>query len=275
MSDYDPTAIQVRPAATVMLVRQREEVEVLMLRRNARSIFVGDMWVFPGGAVDEEDRDDVLYERLRGVDLEAAKSRLELDDAPAYWVATIRETFEEAGVLVALENDERAVEAHRVAAGEFEPWRDGLNAGEATMRSFLDDTNLLLDGSRLAYVARFITPVGPPRRYDARFFLAHAPSDQIASVDNDEAVGHEWVVPRHALAKQEAGDMEMMTPTLACLRRLAAYESADAALAAAWSGTADTRLRINLDERGVRRIAFRGDEGYEAASDSEFGWLGI
>jgi len=275
MSDYDPMAIHVRPAATVMLVRQRDEVEVLMLRRNARSVFVGDMWVFPGGAVDEADRDATLYERLRGVDLDGARTRLELEDAPAYWVATIRETFEEAGVLVALEDDDTAVNSGRLAAGEFESWRDGLNAGTATMRSFLDDTSLLLDGSRLAYVARFITPVGPPRRYDARFFLAHAPEDQLASVDNDEAVGHEWVSPAEAIAKEQSGEMEMMTPTLACLRRLAAYDTADDALAAAWAGTAETRLRINLDERGVRRIAFTGDEGYEAASDSEFGWLGI
>ena len=275
MSEYDQAAIQVRPAATVMLVRQRAEVEVLMLRRNARSVFVGDMWVFPGGAVDEADRDDTLYERLRGVDLDAARGRLELDDAPAYWIATIRETFEEAGVLVALEDDNTAVDSTRVASGEFTSWRDDLNSGQATMRSFLDDTGLLLDGRRLAYVARFITPVGPPRRYDARFFLAHAPEDQMASVDNDEAVGHEWVPPAVAIAREQSGEMEMMTPTLACLRRLAAYETAHDALDAAWSGTAETRLRINLDERGIRRIAFRGDEGYEAASDSEFGWIGI
>jgi 8-oxo-dGTP pyrophosphatase MutT (NUDIX family) len=275
MSDYDPSAIKVQSAATVMLVRQRDEIEVLMLRRNARSVFVGDMWVFPGGGVDEEDRDPTLYEQLREIDLSAARSRLDLQDAPAYWVATIRETFEEAGVLIALDRDGRPVDPHRVGRGEYDAWRDGLNNGSATMRSFLDDTGLLLDGSQLAYVARFITPVGPPRRYDARFFLAHAPEHQIASVDNDEAVGHTWVAPTDALRFHEAGDMAMMTPTLACLRRLATYESTDDAIAAARAGDSEQRLRINLEENGIRRIVFAEDAEYEQASESEFGWLGI
>ncbi len=275
MAEFDPQAIAVRPAATVMLVRQRGELEVLMLRRNTRSVFVGDMWVFPGGGVDVADRDPSLYDRLRGVDLESARHRLGIDDAPAYWVATIRETFEEAGVLAVLEHDDTPMSADRLATGEFDPWRDSLNAGTSTMREFLDATGLHLDGSRLAYVARFITPVGPPRRYDARFFLAHAPDDHVASVDNDEAVGHAWVTPSAALARHAAGSMAMMTPTLACLRRLATYPSADEAIHTAQSGVAVQEMRIDLSAEGLDRVVFIDDDHYDASSPSEFGWLGF
>ena len=200
--------------------------------------------------------------------------------AQAYWVATIRETFEEAGVLLALEpseipGEEQPVDPARIAAGEFEHWREGLNAGSTTMRAVLDGTGLLLDGSRLGYVARFVTPVGPPRRYDARFFVTIAPEAQVASADNDEAVGHAWISPAEALRRHEDGAMAMMTPTLACLMRLGAYPTADAAVDAAISASIDQRMRIDRSLEGVAGIMFEGDAGYDAASESEFGWLGF
>lgn len=275
MPDHDPHAVEIRPAATVMLVRERPRLEVLMLRRNTRSVFVSGMWVFPGGAVDDEDDDPWLHERLRGVDLDAVRSSLGRHDAPAYWVATLRETFEEAGVLAAVDADGAPVAVDRLEDGEMRRWRDALNDGTATMRELLEATDLLLDASRFAYVARFITPLGPPRRYDTRFFLARTPDGQVASVDDDEAVGHAWIEPGDALARHASGEMAMMTPTLACLRRLAAYRSVDEALDAARSPWVDQRIRIDADAEGADRVVFSDDPKYGAASESEFGWLGF
>src|SRR3954467_244323 len=98
--------VAIRDAATVMLVRDGADgngpLEVFMLRRNLNSDFVGGAYVFPGGAVDEADRHADLEAICEGRSDDQASAMLGVDSGGlAYWVAAIRESFEEAGRLLA------------------------------------------------------------------------------------------------------------------------------------------------------------------------------
>ncbi len=125
--------------------------------------------------------------------------------------------------------------------------------------------DLVLDLSEISYVAHWVTPVGEPRRFDTRFFLAAAPPGQHGLHDDAELVDSRWVRPADALAEVEAGDLLMLPPTLANLRTLAASGSAAAALAAAAAAGRPPRIepRLRRDETGrVVGIALPGDPDY-------------
>ncbi|MGB0147408.1 MAG: NUDIX hydrolase, partial [Ilumatobacteraceae bacterium] len=100
--------IPVRPAATVMLVRDGDEgPEVFMLRRTLSAAFAGGQYVFPGGKVDGTDHADELEAICDGLDDAEASARLGVESGGLAWlVAAIRESFEEAGVLLARRADE-------------------------------------------------------------------------------------------------------------------------------------------------------------------------
>src|SRR5438046_2633233 len=140
-------AVPALPAATVTLVRDADDgIEVLMLQRNFQSGFMPGMFLFPGGAVDDADRAPAVLERCAGVDDARASAALGLPDGGlAYWAAAIRESFEEAGVLLAY--DERGAipnpgEPDKIE--RFEDYRRRLNAGEAVLESMLDAEGLKL-----------------------------------------------------------------------------------------------------------------------------------
>jgi len=242
---FDPDAIPVRDAATVLILDERPDLHVLMLKRNARSIFVGDMWVFPGGAVDPGDataRADAAVEHL--TDTQASEYLGVHYGGIAYWVAALRETFEEAGVLLARrEGADQAIDlSDAQVAARFDLHRGGVNAGRADFIDMVIDENLVLDGGEVHYVGHWITPLGSPRRYDTRFFVTAMPAGQTPLHDDDEAVHHEWVRPADALAASGTGEMVMLTPTLAMLARLGEFPTAVAAITAAAGAPADGSL---------------------------------
>lgn len=156
-----------RMAATVILVRDGEDgSEVCLLRRHRRSGFAADAWVFPGGVVDDADRR--LERRLwDGIEPHRLTQRfgLSADLVLGLHVAAVRETWEEAGVLLA-----------RGRAGH----PDGAPgpAARTDLRRWLHDRGLVLDLGALEYWSRWVTPRAEPRRYDACFFLAAAPPGQ-------------------------------------------------------------------------------------------------
>ena len=266
--DYDPAAIPVREAATVLIVDERPDLQVLMLKRNARSVFVGDMWVFPGGAVDDADRHPDIEDLVEGWSDESASLRI---DQPSgglgFWVAALRETFEEAGLLLAGEPGFDDLVPLEPGSERFDHHRDGLNAGAIDFSSILRSEGLTMRAAEMHYVSQWVTPLGPPRRYDTRFFVTERPSSQVPLHDDDEAVHHEWMSATDAIEANEAGDMVMMTPTVAMLKRLATFGSVDEAMAsAAAAGPADDEaVRIRFDDDGPHRIAFPADEDYEHA----------
>lgn len=269
--DYDPAAVPIRNAATILILDERPDLHVLMLKRNARSVFVGDMWVFPGGAVDEHDATPEADALVAGrTDRESSAELGLVSGGIAYWVAVLRETFEEAGVLIARHPSTGTIVDFRDPATEarFAGHRDVVNTTESAFIDIVGNEALELDGVGVHYVARWVTPVGPPRRYDTRFFVTMMPSGQVPLHDDDEAVHHEWVRAADALAASERGEMIMMTPTLSMLQRLATFPSIDEALAsaAAASSADDETIRIRYNVEGHGRIAYPADPDYESAN---------
>ncbi len=268
--DYDPEAIPLRNAATVLILDDQPDLRVLMLKRNARSAFVGDMWVFPGGAVDPADATpeaDGLVEHLTD---EEASAQLGIDRGGiAYWVTVLRETFEESGVLLARVGDQpdRTRGRPPLPKARSAVLQDMVNSGDVEFLDVARSEGLLLNGSSMHYVSRWVTPVGPPRRYDTRFFVAGRPAGQQTRLDNDEAVHLEWISPSDALRANAADEMLMMTPTIGMLLRLATFASTSEAIDAAATATAemDEEVRIRYETEGPDRIAFPVDPDYHDA----------
>jgi 8-oxo-dGTP pyrophosphatase MutT (NUDIX family) len=213
-----------------MVVRgDGSSLEVLMLRRSLASVFVSGAYVFPGGALDPGDSDPQMFERCTGrTDVEAS-ALLEVDRGGlAYWVSAFRECFEESGVLLACGPGGAPLSFEDPSTStRFEDHRDALNAGQRSFLEICVAEDLTLPADALHYVGHWITPVGAPRRYDTRFFAALAPSDQVAVHDDVETIAHMWVAPAEALAQHEAGQIEMLFPTVWNLRLLDRFVSPD------------------------------------------------
>lgn len=221
-----------RLAATVVLLRDgREGLEVFMMQRASRMDF-GGLHVFPGGKVDIEDAEGAMAAHCPGLSDAEASARLGLEHGGlAFWVAAIRECFEEAGMLLVYGPDGAMLRAQkpRWAAG-LRALRDELNAGE---RSFLDvcqQMSMQLAVDRVHYFSHWITPEGPPRRYDTRFFLAAAPREQDGLHDERELVDSCWIRPVDALEARQQGNFNLIYPTLSTLEALATFATAEEAL---------------------------------------------
>jgi 8-oxo-dGTP pyrophosphatase MutT (NUDIX family) len=258
----DPQLVPVKPAATVMLVRDAIDepgVEVFMLRRTANAVFGAGMFVFPGGRVDGVDGADDIAPFCHGLDDASASRQLGIEHGGlAYWVAAVRECFEEAGVLLAERRDGQPLTLRNEDRHEIHD--SSLSLVELCRR---DD--LVLDLSTTYYVDHWITPVGEQRRFDTRFFVTRLPADQEPLHDDKETVESLWVRPSDALRMQAAGELMMMPPTMANLRFLEPHSNAAAALAAAAlvenPPCVEPRIRRDGDGR-IIGVAMPGDPDY-------------
>ena len=216
-------ALVLRPAATVILLRAGPGgPEALLLQRTQAAAFLGGAYVFPGGALDTADGEARVLRRVVGLDDAAASARLGLARGGlAYWVAAVRECFEEAGILLAREEGGGELSAARAA--ELARHREPLNAGKLAFAEFLDAERLLLPADALAYYGHWITAPGRARRFDARFFVARAPAGQDGSHDASEIVHHAWLRPREALERGDRGEMELVFATRHTLADLARF----------------------------------------------------
>ncbi len=191
-----------------------------MLKRPKGAAF-GGAWVFPGGALDAEDHSPDLYRRCLGAHDARASRALSLPrDGLAYWVAAIRETFEEAGVLLAVNGCAQGV---RAAAGS----RRALIEGRVDFAGLCRRGNWRLPAKRLHYVAHWITPALAPRRFSTRFFVAAAPRNAAAPrADGRETLSAQWFNPAQALERK----IPLAHPTRHYLRILAGMVTLDEAL---------------------------------------------
>lgn len=256
-----------RPAATVMTLRDRDEgYEILMLRRNLNSDFVGGAYVFPGGGVDPADAGPAAQELALGVNDVDASLRLALESGGlAYYVACLRELFEEAGLLVACNTQgESVLFDDEATIARMAQHRREVNAGTLGFISMMHEEGLLLDLRGLEYVAHWVTPVGPPRRFDTRFFVAIAPEGQTATHDAGETVADQWVRPKDALDAHARGELDMIFPTIRNLESIAAFSSSRDVLDYARSLTNIPRIEPRIVTRdGTTTILLTGDDGYE------------
>lgn len=270
------TDMPVRDAATVMLVRDRPAdhpqggMEVFMLRRNLNSDFVGGAYVFPGGAVDEADRHADLETVCEGRSDDQASVMLGVDRGGlAYWVAAIRECFEEAGVLLAYDEHGNVISFKDPEIAErFNLHRKSVDNGDVRLLEVCEREGLRLAVDQIHYFSHWITPVGPPRRYDTRFFVCAAPPEQVPLHDDRETIANTWIGPQEALDRHAAGEFEIIFPTIKNLAAIARFDrSADLLAAAAAIEEVPTilpRIASAEDGHGVR-ILLPGDPGYDEA----------
>lgn len=240
-----------------------------MLQRNFQSGFMPGMYVFPGGALDAADYSPEAHARCVGLDDTAASGVLKLERGGlAYWVAAIRESFEEAGILLACDAGGEMVALSEPAGIErFRLHRHALNAGQQEFIALLSGENLFLPADRLVYFSHWITPLGAPRRYDTRFFISRAPDAQDALHDNLETIGHVWVRPRTALEAHGGGKFNLRTPTLRTLQLFARFAAVDELIAAMRAQHEVPTILARIARDGQRLLP--GDPGYEFAATIE------
>ena len=243
-----------------------------MLRRNLNSDFVGGAYVFPGGAVDPADRHADLEPICEGRSDADASTALGLEPAEgglAYWVAAIRESFEEAGVLLAYDGGRSVVDFRDpVVAERFDRHRSDVDEGRRRLVEVCAEEGLRLAADGMHYFSHWITPVGPPRRYDTRFFVAAAPVGQTPLHDDRETIANTWIAPSEALARHRAGEFDLILPTIRNLEAIARFDTAAEVLAAAAAlDVIPAVLPRVIDDGDGIRILLPGDPGYDEADE--------
>ncbi|MFO7548672.1 MAG: NUDIX domain-containing protein [Acidimicrobiia bacterium] len=224
------------PAASLILVRDGAgSVEVLMGRRPDRGTF-GGAWVFPGGVVEEADRDAALTGVI---------------GADAAWrAAAIRETAEETGIFVTDPPGVRVPDLHGAAFYEE-----------------LSTAGARVAGDRLHYLSNWITPLGVPRRFDTRFYLTPLAEDADPGGGSEELSDVAWIDPVAALASHETGDRPLILVTAKHLEHLARFATVVDLLAELAARPAPGAVEPVLVTRadGSWQALLPGDHGYEEA----------
>ena len=221
-----------------------------MVKRSGLSDVLGEAHVFPGGKVDAADSSAAMLARVHGVadlDVAALGEDLPRERAAGMFVAAARETFEEAGVLL----------AHGLA-GDLRAARERLN-DKVPLAEVLASLDAMLDAAALVPWVRWVTPAILAKRFDARFFLAVAPPEQAAVHDDFEATHSEWLSPRVALARWASGGIKLAPPTYMSLQHLAQYASIESLLADARSQQPPVLQPVTFEDGGVRCLALPGD----------------
>jgi 8-oxo-dGTP pyrophosphatase MutT (NUDIX family) len=227
-------------------------------------------FLFPGGGPDPADEAAAVVARCARLDDVRASAALGVERGGlAYWAAAIRESFEEAGVLLAYDEAGALVNPGRADRIErFTEYRRRLNAGDDdVLPRMLESEGLRLAVDCLTYFAHWITPVTAPRRYDTRFFVAVAPEGQEALPDNVEAIHHVWVHPREAVRRHRAGEYDMRTPTIRTLEKFERYDDTAALIADLRAHPVPGAVLPRISPTGERLVP--GDPGYDELESAE------
>ncbi len=261
----EPPAVP-RDAATVVLLREGDRgPEAYLLRRVTGMAFAAGMTVFPGGSVDAADA--VLDPPWGGPPPAAWAERFGTEEglARALVCAAVRETFEEAGVLLASPaGDGGTGDGSTVDTGEpgWESERVALEGRSQSLSELLLRRGLVLRADFLQAWSHWITPESEPRRFDTRFFVAALPERQSPRDVGGEADRVHWMRPADAVSAHRRGELPMLPPTAMTLADMAVHPSVEAILAAAETRTIRPILPRVVSDGGPLRIVLPGEEGY-------------
>jgi 8-oxo-dGTP pyrophosphatase MutT (NUDIX family) len=247
----DPTTTPPKPvaaprdAATVLLLRDGVDAdgvkrpEVWLLTRVAQMAFMPGMTVFPGGRVDATD--SALPWAGRSAATFAAELDCEVEMAHALVGAAVRETFEEAGVLLTTPSAELA---------HLQP---DVEARRTSFADVLIEHGLAIDGDLIRPWARWITPAIVPTRYDTRFFVAALPANAEAIDLTTESSTAYWASAADALSARDRGEHDLVPPTIAMLKSILSYSTVAEVIAGATGRSLEPVLPvIRVDENGAR-----------------------
>ncbi|MBW1762867.1 MAG: NUDIX domain-containing protein [Deltaproteobacteria bacterium] len=217
----------IRDASTVIILREADEgLETFLLCRHHQSGFMGGAHVFPGGKVDPSDAEPSWGARVDRPteEITAALGETDPEIGLGLLVAAVRETFEEAGVLL----------ADAAAGVDLSATRERLHGG-ASFSELASEIDMKIDSRALTPYARWITPKMESRRFDTRFYVAVVPEDQTASHDGTETTSATWLRPAGAIEDMVAGRIKLAPPTVRTLDWLAQFDDAKSVIADALS----------------------------------------
>ncbi len=241
----------IKPAATILLLRDDPTFEVLMVKRHHQIDFASGALVFPGGKSHVGDHDPAWANHVLGWDDFDADQR-------GLRIAAIREVFEEAGILFGERLNGEPI------GGEACPMdvRRAVDKGETAFLDVVKDLGVRLDLNALTVFARWITPPLTPKRFDTWFYVADAPADQLAACDGHETVDAEWIEPKEVLRLAAAGERKVIFPTRMNVQLLAEAESASDCIARAVGRTLVTVEPQIQDGPGGKVLVLPPDAGY-------------
>ena len=218
--------LSLTPAATVLLVRDcDDELEVLMVKRSKRPPF-GNLYVFPGGKIDESDKDLNITNFCNGLNDEQASIKLGIDEGGlSYWVACVRECFEEVGILLAIKNNGEELDLNGADKHKFDNYRRMLLENKISLFEICKKENLSLNLNNIEPFSHWITPEIEIKRFDTRFFIAYIPAKQTERHDGNELTDSVWISPKKALDRSLNGEMPMIMPTISNLQQCLEFDS--------------------------------------------------
>lgn len=246
----------VRPASTLLLLRDDPAFEVLMVERHHEIDFASGALVFPGGKSHTGDHDEAWGDHALGWAEHG-------EDQAGLRIAAIRELFEEAGLLLARRADGAPLDVEPAPMD----LRKSVDRGETPFLDVVRAAGARLDLSALTVFARWITPPVTPKRFDTWFYVAHAPVGQLAVCDGRETVDACWYAPQAALSAAERGERKVVFPTRMNLVMLTRAASAAAAIEQARGRplvTVQPEIREGPDGR---RLVLPENAGYGAISE--------
>jgi 8-oxo-dGTP pyrophosphatase MutT (NUDIX family) len=225
MTERDVTP---RLAATTILVRAREtEPEILLLKRGEHARFMPNAYVFAGGALDPNDESPEMSDLCAGLDDRRASERLELSaNGLRFFIAAIREVFEECGLLLAYDSRGEWVDLTAWEESRLREIRLLISAGQMNLAALCKAHGWRLAVDKLTFFSHWITPPGG-LRFDTRFFLSSVPPQQNPSLAGNEMSELVWRTAAEALAEHASKTLRLMYPTRAILREIAAMRGID------------------------------------------------
>ncbi len=250
--------LEIKLSATILLLRDGAPgLEVFMVQRHHQIDFAHGALVFPGGKVDAADAGALMRDHCQGSE--------GLDDSEVTLrVAAIRETFEEAGVLLARPRGARGLVDAEQLAGIENRRREALQNGRITLRELVELEDLVLACDLLVPFAHWITPEVLPKRFDTHFFLVAAPSDQLALHDGGETIDSVWTTVAAAVRAEREGERTIIFPTLVNLRKLGRSSNVADAMAAARTSRIVTVLpRVARDDDGDLKLFIPREADYD------------
>jgi 8-oxo-dGTP pyrophosphatase MutT (NUDIX family) len=241
-----------RASATVMIVRDGAKgLEIFMVARDRQVDMATGAVIFPGGKVDADDAAPLWG----GLSAPRAPER-------AYWIAALRETYEESGLLLANAGPSHvdAASAAKINAETRTPLLDGKQLYSAILQT----RGLLPAFDRMTPFAHWVTPVTQPKRFETHFFLASAPEGQHAVHDGREAVSSFWMRPSDLLKEGTAGRQTLVPPTRLNLEMLAESGTSVAeAFAAAKARRIVTVMPVSSKTPEGMRLTIPAEAGYK------------
>ena len=250
-----------------MIVRDSDiGVQVFMMKRSLRSSF-GGIWVFPGGILEDQDQDIAKKNYCNGIDEKKAKAILNYDqESLTYWIASLRETFEETGALIANRENNSFFTPTEDEAINLERLRSDLNNGKISFISILKQLNLKIALERLIYISHWITPDVETKRYTTRFFLTSLNEKVTMTHDELEGTDSKWIGINEALEAHKAGRISLIMPTIKNLESISSYKNTQEMISAKNAIKAKDIPAIEpkfFKENGQWKGLLPGEYGYE------------